>query len=125
LQSPETVEAAGSALNAPEDPLKTLKEKLDQCKLCVIAPRKKVSEAEMASRQKADGFSIDGVTYIKQNRLKVWVPDKPSRMALRQTGIFQTTRPDTPTVTKKVAGIAGKPRYYAINLSALEHSKQT
>ena len=99
-----------------------MKKKLDQCKLCVITPRKKVTDAKMASRQKADGFSLDGVTYIKQDRLKAWVPDKPSRMALRQTGIFQATRPDTSTVTKKVTGIAGKPRYYAINASALERS---
>jgi hypothetical protein len=44
LQSPETVEAATSTQNAAEDPLKTLKEKLDQGKLSVITPRKKVSD---------------------------------------------------------------------------------
>jgi hypothetical protein len=122
LQSPETVEAATSTHNASDDPVKKLKEKLDQGKLCVITPRKKVSDNEAASRKKADGFVIDGVTYIKQDRLKAWFPDKPSRIALRQMGIFHSTRPDTPTVTKKVAGIAGKPRYYAIKASALERS---
>ena len=122
LQSPETVEAATSTHNTSDDPVKKLKEKLDQGKLCVITPRKKVSDDEAASRKKADGFVIDGVTYIKQDRLKAWFPDKPSRMALRQTGIFQTKRPDTSTVEKKITGIEGKPRYYAINASALERS---
>jgi hypothetical protein len=118
LQSPEAGEAAKSVKNAFEDPLKTLKEKLEQCKLSVITPRAKVSDDEMASRQRADGFVIDGVTYIKQDRLKTWFPDKPSRSALRQTGIFQTKRPDTSTVEKKIAGIEGKPRYYAVKPNA-------
>jgi hypothetical protein len=74
---------------------------------------------------RVDGFSHIGVTYIKQGRLKAWFPDKPSQMALRQMGIFHSTRSDTPTAAKKLAGIPGKPRYYAINMSALEHSKQT
>jgi hypothetical protein len=124
LQSPETVEAATSTHNASDDPVKKLKEKLDQSKLSVITPRKKVSDDEAAARKEADGFVIDGVTYIKQDRLKAWFPDKPSRRALRQMGIFQSTRPDTPTVAKKVAGIVGKPRYYAIKASALELAEQ-
>jgi hypothetical protein len=122
LQSPEAVEAATSVENASA--LKTLKEKLDQCKLGVITPRTKVTDDEMTSRQSADGFIIDGVTYIKQHRLKAWFPDKPTRIAIRQAGGFLATRSDTPTVAKKVAGIAGKPRYYAINASALEGAEQ-
>ena len=120
LQNLETIKLADQHTSA--DLLETLNEKLRQSELCVITPRKKVSEDEMVSRQKADGFIIDGVTYIKQGRLKAWFPDKPSQMALRQMGIFHSTRSDTPTVTKKVAGIVGKPRYYAINASALERS---
>ena len=120
LQSPEAVEAAGSDQNTFEDLLKTLKERLGQCKLCAITPRTKVSDEEVASRQQADGFIINGVTYVKQDRLKAWFPEKSDRTALRQAGIFQTKRSDTPTVEKKIAGIAGKPRYYAIKASALE-----
>jgi Domain of unknown function (DUF927) len=122
LQSPETAEAATSTRNANDDPVKKLKEKLEQGKLSVITPRKKVSDDEAASRKKADGFVIDGVTYIKQDRLKAWFPDKPGRTALRQTGIFQTKRPDTSTVEKKITGIAGKPRYYAIKANVLDRS---
>jgi hypothetical protein len=35
------------------------------------------------------------------------------------SGIFDTKRPDTPTVEKKIAGIEGKPRYYAVKADAL------
>jgi hypothetical protein len=122
LQKLEAVEAARTVQNAPEDPLKTLKEKLDQCKLCTVTPRKKVSEQEVEQRQNADGFIIDRVTYVKQDRLKAWFADKSSRIVLRQTGVFHATRPDTSTMSKKIAGIAGKPRYYSINASVLERS---
>jgi putative DNA primase/helicase len=62
LQSSEAVEAVGSRQHTAEDTLRTLKEKLDQCKLCAITPRKKVSDQDLSSRQQADGFVIDGVT---------------------------------------------------------------
>jgi hypothetical protein len=57
LQKSEAVEAARTAQNAPEDPLKTLKEKLGQCKLCAVTPRKKVSEQEVEQRQKISSQS--------------------------------------------------------------------
>jgi hypothetical protein len=123
LQSSNAAEEAKSTQSAPDDPVKALKEQLKTCKLRVVTPRKKVPDDEIALRQKADGFVIDGVTYIKQDRLKAWVADKSNRIALRQAGIFLATRPDTSTITKKVIGITGKPRYYAINASALELSE--
>ena len=122
LQKPEGVEAARTAQDAPEDPLKTLKEKLGQCKLCAVKPRKKVSEQEVEQRRDADGFIVDGATYVKQDRVKAWFPNKSSRIALRRTSVFHATRPDTSTVSKKITGIAGRRRYYAINASALERS---
>ena len=122
LQSPETVEAAARTRTPPRILLKTLKEKLGQCKLCAITPRTKVSDEEVALRQQADGFIIDGVTYVKQDRLKAWFPEKSDRTLLRQTGMFHIKRPDTSTVDKKIAGIEGKPRYYAIKASVLERS---
>jgi hypothetical protein len=124
LQSSEAVEAVGSRQHTAEDTLRTLKEKLDQCKLCAITPRKKVSDQDLSSRQQADGFVIDGVTYVKQDRLKAWFPDKSSQTALRRMGIFKTKRPDTCTVDKKIIGIKGKRRYYAIKANALDRSSQ-
>jgi hypothetical protein len=124
LPSPETVKVVESNQNTPEDLLKTLKGKLGQSKLCAVTPRKKVSDQDAVSRQQADGFVIDGVTYVKQDRLKTWFPQKSIRKALRNTGIFQTKRPDTPTVDKKITGIEGKPRYYAIKANALDRSSQ-
>jgi hypothetical protein len=120
LQTPVPAKAVRPRENIAEV-LKTLKEKLDQCQLCPITSRKKVSDDEIVSRQKADGFVISGVTYVKQGQLKAWFPDKSPRMALRQTGIFLTRRSDTPTVEKKIIGIKGKPRYYAIKARDLEH----
>ena len=117
LQTPEPAKAARSDETTAED---LLKEKLRQCQLCTITPRKKVSNEEVVSRQKADGFIVADVIYVKQDRLKAWFPDKSTRKALRQTGIFLTTRSDTPTVEKKIAGIKGKPRYYAVKAGALE-----
>jgi hypothetical protein len=72
----------------------------------------------------ADGFIIDGVTYVKQDRLKAWFPQKSDRMLLRQAKAFNTKRPDTPTVDKKIAGIKGKLRYYAIQAKALGGSSE-
>jgi hypothetical protein len=125
LQSPETVNVAQADQHgSPDDPVEALKEKLDQCKLCKVTPRKKVSKDEVEQRQNADGFIIDGVIYVKQGRLKAWFPEKSARKALRQKGVFRTTRADTPTVIKKVAGIKGRPRYYAINANTPELSKK-
>jgi hypothetical protein len=120
LQNPETGKPPELDQNTPEDLLKSLKEKLGECKLCAITPRTKVSDDEVASRKRADGFVIDDVTYLKQDRLKAWFPNKLARRSLRQNGIFLTNRSDTPTVEKKVTGIQGKPRYYAIKPNALD-----
>jgi hypothetical protein len=122
LQTPEAAEAARSDQNTPKDLLRTLKERLGQCKLLAITPRTKVSDEEVMSRRQADGFIINGVTYVKQDRLKAWFSEKSVRMALRETGIFRTKRPDTPTVDKKIAGIEGKRRYYVIKANVLDRS---
>jgi hypothetical protein len=116
MQRPETVGTAQADQHrTPDNPVQALKERLYQCKLCTIMPRKKVSKQEVEQRHDADGFVIDGVTYVKQHRLKAWLQDPSVRMALRQAGAFNCTRSDTLTVAKKIAGIEGKPRYYVIN----------
>ena len=120
LQNPETGKPPELDQHTAADVLQTLKEKLRQCELCAITPRKKVSDEEVASRKRADGFVIDGMTYLKQDRLKAWFPNESARRSLRQTSIFLTNRSDTPTVEKKVTGIEGKPRYYAIKANALD-----
>jgi hypothetical protein len=104
--------------------MKTLKERLGQCELCAIAPRAKVSEEETSARLRADGFIIDGLTYVKRNRLERWFPKKSVRAVLRQAGVFHAKRNDTPTVEKTIPGIKGKPRYYRINANALGGSSK-
>ena len=120
LQSPATTEAAQSGASNSANVLRTLKEKLDQCDLRSIQQRKKVSEDEVTARQKADGFIIDGITYLKNDRIEGWFPSNEDRSTLRKAGIFRTQRNDTATVDKKISGIKGKPRYYAINGGALD-----
>ena len=70
------------------------------------------------------GFIINGVTYVKQDRLKAWFPEGSDRTLLRQAGMFHMKRRDTSTVDKKIAGIEGKPRYYAIKANALDRFSQ-
>jgi Domain of unknown function (DUF927) len=122
LQSPDAAKAPGSDPSTPTDLLATLKQRLARCKLCAIMPHTKVSDEQLASRRQADGFVINGVTYVKHDRLNAWFPEKSARIALRQAGVFHTRRPDTSTVEKKIAGIKGKPRYYGIKAEALGRS---
>jgi len=120
LASPPPIESIESRASNSANVLQTLKEKLDQCDLRSIEQKKKVSKDEATARQKADGFIIDGVTYLKNDRVEGWFPSNQDRSTLRKANIFRTKREDTPTVDKKISGIKGKPRYYAINGEALD-----
>ena len=119
LQSPATTAAAESSASNSANVLQTLKEKLDQCDLRSVQQGKKASEEEATARQKADGFIINGVTYLKNDRIEGWFPSSQDRSILRKANIFRTQRKDTPTVNKKISGIEGKPRYYAIETEIL------
>jgi hypothetical protein len=115
LANPPPIESIETRASNSANVLRTLKEKMDQCDLRSIQQRKKVSKDEATARQKADGFIIDGVTYLKNDRVEGWFPSSQDRATLRKAGIFRTQRNDTATVDKKISGIKGKPRYYAIN----------
>ena len=71
-----------------------------------------------AVRQKADGFKINGEIYVKPDQFKRWIPAQYDRNALKEQKMIVTGRKDTATVEKKIGGIKGKPRYYAIELFA-------
>lgn len=120
LASPPSIEPIDSRASNSANVLQTLKEKLDQSDLRSVQQGKKASKEEATARQKADGFIINGVTYLKNDRVEGWFPSSQDRVTLRETGIFRTQRKDTPTVDKKISGIKGKPRYYAINGDALD-----
>jgi len=119
LHSLATTEAAESSACNTVTAFKELKEKLDQCELRPVELRKKASQTEANVRQKADGFIIDGVPHVKHDRLQTWFPNKSDRSILRKAGIFHTNRHDTSTVDRKISGIEGKPRYYAIDVEVL------
>lgn len=119
LASPPPIDPIKARASDTANVLRTFKEKLDQCDLRSIQQRKKASKAEATARQKADGFIIDGVTYVKNDRVDGWFPSTQDRSTLRKANIFRTQRKDTPTVNKKISGIEGKPRYYAIETEVL------
>jgi uncharacterized protein (DUF927 family) len=99
---------------------RTLKELIAKAELVVVKPKQKVTEEQARVRQKADGFKIDGEIYLKPDRFKRWVPTQPERNLLKKQKVILIEREDTATVERKIGGIKGKPRYYAIDVRALD-----
>ncbi len=99
---------------------KLLKKKLDRAILVPITLKRRVTKQQAQARKAADGFIINGEILLRPGRLKTWIPDQSERLALKRQKIFRTEREDTATVEQKIAGIEGKPRYYAVNVRALK-----
>ena len=110
--------ATAPAVN-PHHVCQTLKKRLAEAELEVVKPKQKVTDEQVRARQKADGFKIDGEIYVKPERFKRWIPTQPDRTALKEQKVILTEREDTATIEKKIGGIKGKPRYYAIDVRAL------
>ena len=72
-----------------------------------------------ASVRRRTGSEIDSEIYVKPERFKRWIPTQPERNALKEQKVILTEREDTATVERKIGGIKGKPRYYAIDVRAL------
>jgi hypothetical protein len=98
---------------------KTLQDQLARADIVRVKPKQKVSKNQACSRQNADGFKINGEIYVKPDRFKRWFPAQDERNALKERKVIVTGRKDTATVEKKIGGIHGKPRYYAIDVRAL------
>jgi hypothetical protein len=98
---------------------KTLKSDLARGTILPITPKQRVTTEQARARRKADGFQINGQIYVKPDRFKGWIPIRSERDALKARRIIVAERWDTPTVDKKIGGIEGKPRYYAIDVRAL------
>ena len=98
---------------------RTLKKRIAEAELVTVKPKQRVTEAQARVRQKADGFKINGEIYVKPDRFKRWVPTQPERDALKEQKVILTEREDTATIERKIGGIKGKPRYYAIDVRAL------
>jgi Domain of unknown function (DUF927) len=98
---------------------KCLQEQLAGAHIVPVKPKKKVTEKQARTRQKADGFKINGKIYVKPDRFKCWIPAQSQRNALKERKVIVAGRKDTATVEKKIGGIQGKPRYYAIDLHSL------
>ena len=76
------------------------------------------------SAKKLTGLLLKELLTLNTQDLKHGFRGKTDRLTLREAGIFHSTRKDTPTVEKKISGIDGKPRYYAINGDALRFAAQ-
>ena len=98
---------------------RTLKELIAKAELVVVKPKQKVTEEQACTRQKADVFKINGKIYVKPDRFKRWIPTQRERNALKEQKVILIERDDTATVERKIGGIKGKPRYYAIDVRAL------
>jgi uncharacterized protein (DUF927 family) len=103
----------------PRHLAKTLRERLARAQIVPVTPKQKVTKEQARARRKADGFKINRQIYVKPDQFKRWIPTQPSRNALKEQKIIVTDRKDTATVEKKLGGIKGKPRYYAIDVGAL------
>jgi hypothetical protein len=90
-----------------------------KAELVVVKPKQKVTEAQARARQKADGFKINSEIYVKPDCFKRWIPSQSERNVLKEKKVILTERGDTATVQRKIGGIKGKPRYYAIDVRAL------
>jgi uncharacterized protein (DUF927 family) len=97
----------------------TLKEELAEATLVVVTPKQKVTDEQARIRQKADGFKINGEIYVKPDRFKAWVPSQSQRNVLKERMVILIEREDAATVDRKIGGIKGKPRYYAIDIRTL------
>ena len=112
---------ASTALTADVRHLgKSLKEQLTRAKLVSVRPKQKVTNRQAYARQKADGFKISGRVLVKPDRFKRWFPAQAERNALKSLRVIIAERKDTATVEKKIGGIMGKPRYYAIDVRTLD-----
>jgi hypothetical protein len=96
-----------------------LKKRIAEADLLAVTPKQKVTNEQARAREKADGFEINGEIYVKPDRFKAWIPTQPERNALKERKVILTKREDTATVERKIGGIKGKPRYYAIDVRAL------
>ena len=99
---------------------KALKKQLTRAKLVSVKPKQKVTNKQAYARQKADGFKINGQVFLKPVRFKRWFPAQAERNALKEQKVIVTERKDTATVERKIGGIMGKPRYYGIDVHALD-----
>ena len=93
--------------------------RIAEAELVTVKPKQRVTEAQARARQKADGFKINGEIYVKPDCFKRWVPSQSERNVLKEKEVILTEREDTATIERKVGGIKGKPRYYAIDVRAL------
>jgi hypothetical protein len=100
----------------------SLSKNIRQANILAVIPKKPVTSKQARRRRRADGFQINGAIYVKPNRFRNWVPAPADRRALQENGIIIVERADAATVERKIGGIDGKPRYFAIDIKLLDRS---
>jgi hypothetical protein len=123
LDEAQNAPAEHAASISPEKLVNQLKVLLTKANIEITRQGARATTSECERRQKADGLLIDGNVYLKNERFRQWFVDAPSRSALiaylKQTNTLCWNRADTPTIEKKISGISGKLRYYAIKMELL------
>ena len=93
-----------------------LRDVLDRLTLIPVKKGKSCSDSEALRRQQADGFRVAQKTLVKP---QAWKASDADKALLVKHHILQTQRKDVATLDRKIIGIPGKPRYYAIDAEKL------
>lgn len=95
-----------------------LKANLEKLNLVQITKGSKPQDDEIAQRQEADGFQIEHDWLVKS---KKWTISTADGRVLAARNILRTEkRTDSLNVSKKIAGIKKKLRYYVVDAIVLE-----
>jgi uncharacterized protein (DUF927 family) len=93
---------------------------LGGAKLVKVKPTAKVPEPEAEKRRSAEGFVIGSEVFVRPECVKRWLPNIQDRKNLRAHKLIRTERDDVDTVLKKIGGLPGRHRYYAIDAKLLK-----
>jgi hypothetical protein len=101
------------------DVARGLKDKLERLSLITVNKGKPCSEDEARRRQAADGFRIGLEVCIKSKRLDRFSPAEGKELVAHKILRTEKRADNALTVSRKIAGIEQKLRYYIIDTIAL------
>jgi hypothetical protein len=120
LDRPATTPPVPAAQATRANAAATLNERLKRAVLITINGKEEVTDKQIAERQAADGFAIGNAIYVKPGVMQTWLPPADIRELIDVKAI-RTRRSDTPTTERKIRGIAGKRRYFDVDIQQLQH----
>jgi hypothetical protein len=97
-----------------------LKSDLEKLNIIKIAKGTKPRGDEITQRREADGFRIEHYTLIKSKRLDRFSPAEGKELVANKILLTEKRADNALTVSRKIAGIEQKLRYYIIDTTALD-----